>query len=102
VTREEHGRWREAASKEAERYGVDRRYVNAGLEGKSALVAAGRRSGFDWFLIVLASAVFIGMAAYARAPQIDVSWGAVVALSVAMLLVLVMYGVALWKTTRFN
>jgi drug/metabolite transporter (DMT)-like permease len=102
VSKEEHGRWREAAWKEAKRYGVDRRYVDAGLEGRSALVAAGRRSGLDWFLVVLASAVFIGMAAYARAPQIDVNWGAVVALSVAMLLVLVLCGVALWKTTRFN
>jgi drug/metabolite transporter (DMT)-like permease len=102
VSKQEHGRWREAAWKEAERYGVDRRYVDAGLEGRSALAAARRRSGLDWFLVVLASAVFAGMAAYARAPQIDVNWGAVVALSVAMLLVLVMCGVALWKTTRFN
>jgi drug/metabolite transporter (DMT)-like permease len=102
VSKEEHGRWREAAWKEAKRYGVDRRYVDAGLDGRSALVAAGRRSGLDWFLVVLASAVFIGMAVYARAPQIDVNWGAVVALSVAMLLVLVLCGVALWRTTRFN
>jgi drug/metabolite transporter (DMT)-like permease len=102
VTKEEHRRWRDAAWREAQRYGVDRSYVAAGLEGKSVLAESQGRTAFDWLLIVLASGVFILVGAYARAPQIEVNWGAVIALSLAMLLMLAVSGIALWKTTRFN
>jgi drug/metabolite transporter (DMT)-like permease len=102
VSREEHTRWRQAAWREAERYGVDRSYVNAGLEGKSETPEGRPRTQLDWLFVVLASSVFILMAAYARAPQIDVNWGAVIALVVAMLVFLVVCAIALWRTTRFN
>ncbi len=104
VTGKEHGRWQEAAHQEGEKYGVAAEYVQAGLAGKDSLRsdAGGRRSLLDWAIVVLTTAIFIGLAAVSRVPHIALDWTAVVVLALALLAFLVACGVTLWKVTRFS
>src|SRR5438046_10654925 len=60
------------------------------------------RSLWDWFLVVTATGIFLIFATMARVPQMSLHWGPAVALSAAMLVLLVVCGFALWRTTRFN
>jgi drug/metabolite transporter (DMT)-like permease len=99
---EEHAQWREAAQREGERYGTDQDYVRAGLEGKDHLKDKPRRTALDWGIVILATAVFVLFAAVARTPEIPVNWRAAGILSVAMLVLLGVCGIALWRTTRFS
>jgi drug/metabolite transporter (DMT)-like permease len=99
----EQKRWKEAAQREGRRYGVDAEYVEARMEGRQA---SGEeklsRSVWDWLLVGLASGVFLVLALMARVPQITVNWGMVGLLTMASLAVLLICGMALWKTTRFQ
>jgi hypothetical protein len=101
VSRSEHLRWEEAAAREGERYRVDPEYTKARIAGESA-GAVRRRSWIDWLVVGVASAVIIGFALIARAPQIDVHIGWTVALVMATIVMLVVAGGALWRATRFN
>ena len=105
VTREEHGRWHEAAHREGKRYGVTADYVQAGLAGEnsnSARDERGGRSWLDWAIVLIATAVFVILGALCRAPNLALNWTAVAMLSVAMFLFLAACGVALWRVTRFS
>ena len=102
VNRGEHGRWHEAAHREARRYGVDVSYVQAGFEGKDIAEDGPGRSWLDWTLVVLATAVFLVVGVVSRRPAIPLNWTAVAALSAAMLAFLVACGIALAKVTSFN
>ena len=105
VHEEEHGRWRQAAQREGKRYGVDATYLQAGLAGEDANQRSaehGRRTWLDVGLIVVATAVFVGLAAVSRPPEINLDWNAVALLAAAMLIFLAACGIALWKITRFN
>jgi len=105
VTHNEHGRWREAAYREGRRYGVAAQYVQAGLAGRESNGAgseARSRSWFDWLIVVVATAVFVGLAAISRVPDMVLSWPAISVLSIILLLFLAACGAALWKGTRFN
>jgi len=101
VSRSEHLRWEEAAAREGDRYGVDPDFTRARIAGESA-GAVRRRSWIDWLVVGVASAVIIGFALIARAPQIDVRMGWAVALVIATIAMLVVAGGALWRATRFN
>jgi drug/metabolite transporter (DMT)-like permease len=100
----EHARWDEAAQREGQRYGVDANYVQAGLEGKSRndVESEHGRNWVDWVLVVLATAVFVTLAAMARATQMTLNGNAVAALCIVMFIFLAGCGIALWKITRFN
>ncbi len=100
ATAEEHGRWREAASREGERYGVDPAYVRSGLAGEGA--AGRRRTWLDWGVLIAATAVFVGFGLVARVPQLPVGGGAMAALVGASLALLGGTGWLLWRTTGFN
>lgn len=102
VNREEHTRWHEAAHREGRRYGVDARYVQAGLEGEGLAANAPRRGWLDWALVALATAIFLAMGLVSRRPAIPLNWTAVAALSIAMLAFLVACGITLARVTRFN
>ncbi len=102
VNRDEHQRWHEAAHREARRYGVDASYVQAGFEGKNSGEDGPRRRWLDWALVILATAVFLGMALVSRRPAIPLNWTAVTVLAVAMIAFLVACGVTLTRVTRFN
>ena len=99
----EQKRWKEAAQREGRRYGVDAEYVEARMEGRQA---SGEeklsRCVLDWLLVAVASGVFVVLALMARVPQIAVHWGMVGVLTVASLALLLVCGVALWRTTKFQ
>jgi hypothetical protein len=101
VSRTEHLRWEEAAAREGARYRVDPEYTRARIAGGSA-GAVRRRSWIDWLVVGIASAVIIGFAVVARAPQIELRMGWTVALVAATIAMLVVAGGALWRATRFN
>jgi hypothetical protein len=60
------------------------------------------RNGLDWLLVGVATSVFIFLGTMARVPQMSLQWGAMAILSVASLVLLLVCGVALWRTTRFQ
>jgi drug/metabolite transporter (DMT)-like permease len=102
ATGREHSRWQDAAEREGKRYGIDGGYVQAGMEGRAFEEGSSGRSLIDWLLVGGVTAIFVGLAAIARLPRldIDVRWAAAVA--GAMLLLLAGCGIALWRTTRFS
>ncbi len=102
ATGSEHRRWQDAATREAERYGVDPGYVRSALAGESAGTTAHSRTWLDWLLVSTATAVFVGLARVARVPDLPLAWGAIAALVLAMLALLGGTGLLLWRTTRFN
>jgi hypothetical protein len=108
VTGQEHARWKQAADREGQRYGVDLDYVQAALSGNDASDANGgtktksARTWLDWLLVIAATTIFISLAVLVRAPNMALNWPALAALAAAMLVFLFACGLALWKTTRFN
>ncbi|MGB2622058.1 MAG: GRP family sugar transporter [Candidatus Acidiferrum sp.] len=108
VPRKEHARWKQAAEREGQRYGVDANYIQAGLAGKETIPAANQparsssRSLLDYLLVFTATAIFLVLAILARAPNLSLNWPALLALAFAMLVFLFACGFALWKITRFN
>ncbi len=103
ATGKEQLRWKEAAQREGRRYGVAADYVEARMDGRQA---AGElklsRNVWDWLLVAAATGVFLFFASMARVPQMSLHWGAVLLLSTASLVLLLVCGVALWRTTRFQ
>lgn len=102
VTRKEHERWQETATAEGERYGVDPDYTLAGVAGREATTVKTKRTWLDWLIVAGATAILAAFAAMARAPQIAVHWGWVLALALVMLAMLAGCGALLWRTTRFS
>jgi glucose uptake protein GlcU len=103
VSGEEQMRWREAARREAQRYGIAVGDVEARMEGRWAAGEgkSGRRA-LDWLLAIGATGFFVFFGAIARVPQIPANWGPAVALAAALLLLLSVCGLRLWRTTRFQ
>jgi hypothetical protein len=103
ATGKEQRRWREAAQQESERYGVAAEYVEARMNGRQAAgEVSPQRSVVDWVLIAGATAVFVGFARIAHVPELSIHGGPALALSAGMLILLVVCGLAIWRTTKFN
>ena len=102
VSRREHQRWQETAAREAPRNGVDAAFTRARAIGTESRDATHRRGWLDWTIVGTATAVLVGFAWFARAPQIHASWGWAAALAFVMLGVAAAVGSALWRTTRFS
>jgi hypothetical protein len=100
---EEQTRWKQAARREGLRYGVDADYVEARMDGRQAAdESAPTRTIWDWLLVTAATAIFLFFATLARVPQMSLHWGPAALLTAALLTLLVVCSVALWRTTRFN
>jgi drug/metabolite transporter (DMT)-like permease len=102
ATEKEHSSWRDAAHREGERYGVEREYVRAGMEGKSYGSASHSRSFIDWLLILGTTALFVVLASVSRLPHVEISIEWALVLTATMLALLVWCGITLWRTTRFR
>jgi drug/metabolite transporter (DMT)-like permease len=104
VTRAEHAQWRAAAEREALRYGISEEFLNAGmtLSSDSNSTNASSRSWVDWFLVAVASGIFVYLASLARTPQIPFQWPALVLLSLSLVVSLVVTAKVLFRTTRFQ
>jgi drug/metabolite transporter (DMT)-like permease len=98
----EHSCWQDAAEREGKRYGIEGTYVRASMEGRQFEEGVSRRTLIDWLLVSGVTAIFVALAAIARLPQVDIDLRWAVAISVAMLLLLLGCGIALWRTTRFS
>jgi glucose uptake protein GlcU len=100
---EEQEHWKKAANREGERYGVAADYLAARLDGRQAIgESVPRRSGLDWLLVAVATAILSGFAAIARVPQFSFHWGPALVLTIALFLLLFFCGRKLWRTTRFH
>lgn len=102
ATEREHSSWQNAADREGQRYNVSNEYVRAGMEGKHFGTHENARTAFDWLLILGTTGLFIWLGFLARLPHIDISFTWATALVIAMMLLLITGGVALWRTTRFR
>jgi glucose uptake protein GlcU len=103
ATGKEQMRWREVAHQESRRYGVPVEYVEARMDGRQAAGDVPRkRTAVDWALIAGTTAVFVGFARIAFLPELSIHWGPAVTLGGAMLVLLTVCGLALWRITRFN
>ena len=71
------------------------------MEGHELESQGGRRTWIDWLLVSGAVAIFVALGAIARVPEMEIRMEWLAALSLAMLLVLVAGGLALWRITRF-
>jgi drug/metabolite transporter (DMT)-like permease len=99
----EQAQWKAAAQREGKRYGVSADYVEARMDGRRAS-GEGKpsRSLWDWLLVAAATGVFVMLGRMARVPQMSLHWGAVALLSAASVALLLICGIALWRTTRFQ
>src|SRR6267378_1507255 len=99
----EQMRWKDAAQRESQRYGVAADFVEARMDGRQLLgELKPSRSALDWLLVLLATSVFVIFAAMARVPQMSLHWTPAALLTAVLFLLLVICGLALWRTTRFN
>jgi len=103
ATGQEQTRWKEAAIRESDRYGVATDFVEARMDGRRLLSEPKPSRGtLDWLLVVFATSVFVIFAAMARMPQLSLRWGPAALLTAALFLLLIICGLALWRTTRFH
>src|SRR6266568_3827492 len=99
----EQTRWKEAAQREGRRYGVAADYVEARMDGRQAAgESAPIRTIWDWLLVAVATAIFVVFATMARVPQLSLNWVPAALLTIALLVLLFICTLALWRTTRFH
>lgn len=98
----EHSSWKQAAQREIERYGIDAGYVMTRMEGRQLETEGRHRTTLDWLLITGAVLIFGVLGALARVPQMEIQMGWLAVLSMSMLAVLIVGGVALWRITKFT
>jgi len=100
---EEQIQWKEAAQREGRRYSVSADYLEARMDGRQAAGESKPSRGiWDWLLVAGASGIFVLFAAIARVPQISLSYGPAALLTAALLVLLFICGLALWRITRFH
>ena len=103
ATGEEQGRWKQAALREARRYGIAEDDVEERMQGqRSGDESEPARNAWDWLLVALTTGVFIFLGKIAHAPQMSLHWFPALLLSAATILLLFICGAALWRTTRFR
>ena len=103
ATGAEQVQWAAAAQRECERYGMDSQLVAARMQGKDASSESrGVRRPLDWIVVAVATGVFVFFATLAHAPSLPFNGLIATLLSVAIMILLIICGVTLWRTTRFN
>jgi hypothetical protein len=103
ATGKEQSRWKEAARREGERYDIAQDYVEARMDGRQAAnEARPSRSALDWLLVAGATCIFVALATIARVPQMSLRWGPGALLIAATLVLLLVCGTKLWRTTHFH
>lgn len=98
----EYVSWKEAAQRETVLYGIDPDYVMTRMQGRDVSTAPIRRRWIDWLLVGGATLIFILFGMMARMPRMEIQFGWLIGLSLAMLLAIVAAGVALWRVTKFT
>jgi drug/metabolite transporter (DMT)-like permease len=98
----EYSSWKEAARRETERYNISADYVMKRMQGHDVDTGSARRTWIDWLMVAAATLVFVLLGALAHIPHMEIQMGWLIGLSLAMLIVLIGAGVALWRVTRFT
>src|SRR5438445_12703195 len=97
ATGQEQTRWKEAAIRESDRYGVAADFVEARMDGRQLLgEATPSRSALDGLLVVAATSVFLIFGAMARVPHMSLHCGPAALLTAVLCLLLAISGTALW------
>jgi drug/metabolite transporter (DMT)-like permease len=100
---QEQAQWKEASHRESRRYNIAADFVDARMQGvQMADEAKPSRSLLDWFLVAIATAIFVSFATMARAPRLSFHLAPAVLLTLATVALCAVCGVTLWRTTRFN
>jgi hypothetical protein len=103
ATGAEQVQWAAAAQRECERYGMDSQLVATRMQGRDASSEGrGVRRPLDWIVVAVATSVFVFFATLAHAPSLPFNGLIALLLSMSMVILLVVCGVTLWRTTRFN
>jgi hypothetical protein len=102
ASEDEYSQWKEAAQREIALYNINPHYVTTRMEGHELSPQEARRTWFDWLVIAVATLIFVGLGMMAHIPQMLIHMGWLLALSAAMLVVLIAAGIALWRVTRFT
>ena len=100
ATGQEYLRWQKAAARESQRYGVASEYVCTRMFGREQRNVS--HTWVDWTLVSLATLIIVWFGLAARIPRLDLQWGWMGGLTVAMLVLLVGCSMALWRLTRFS
>jgi drug/metabolite transporter (DMT)-like permease len=98
----EYSSWKEAAQRETDLYGINPEYVATRMEGREFDSNGTRRTWVDWLLVAAATSIFVAFGAMARVPHMEIQMGWLIGLGLAMLLVLLAAGIALWRVTKFT
>lgn len=98
----EYSSWKQAANREIRLYGINPQYVETRMEGRDLESSGAGRGWLDWLLVGGATLIFVGFGSMARMPQMTLETGWLIGLSLAMLLVLLAAGFALWRVTKFS
>ena len=73
------------------------------MDGRQAAnETAPSRTVWDWVLVAAATTIFIVFASIARVPQLLLNWTPAALLTIALLVLLFICTVALYRTTRFR
>ena len=103
ATGAEQVQWAAATQRECDRYGMDSQFVAARMQGEDASSESRSvRRPLDWIVVGVATGVFIFFATLAHAPSLPFNGLVATLLSVAITILLIICGVTLWRTTRFN
>src|ERR1700681_246860 len=103
ATGAEQVQWAAATQRECDRYGMDSQHVKARMRGEDASSETrSTRGPLDWMVVVVATGVFVFFATLAGAPRLAFNWLIATLMSVAIVILLVVCGVTLWRTTHFN
>jgi drug/metabolite transporter (DMT)-like permease len=103
TTGAEQAQWAAATERECRRYGMDKRFVAARMQGEDVSgEGRGKRRAVDWVVVAVATGVFVYFATLAHAPSLPVNGLIATLLSGAIFILLVVCGFTLWRTTRFN
>jgi glucose uptake protein GlcU len=99
--RSEYEKWKEAADRERQKYGIDERFITSSMQGTSFNVSVPKK-WLDALLVLIATAAFVWTGSVARWPAMNLEWPVVYALLAVALVLLVTTVVWLWRLTRFN
>jgi hypothetical protein len=98
----EYSSWKEAAHRETELYSINPEYVMTRMEGRDVDSNGTGRAWLDWLLVAAATSIFVAFGKMAHLPHMEIQMGWLTGLSLAMLLVLLAAGFALWRVTKFT
>lgn len=103
ATGAEQMQWAAATERECQRYGMDSRFVAARMQGEDMSAETRcRRRPLDWIVVAVATSIFVFFATLAHAPSLSFNGPIAALLSGAIVILLVVCGFTLWRTTRFN